>query len=198
MVLIPMVVEQSGRTERAYDIFSRLLKERIIMLGTAIDDNVANLVIAQILYLDSEDPEKDIKLFINSPGGSATSCLAIYDTIQFVKCDISTICIGQAASAAAILLATGIKGKRLCLPNARILIHQPWGSIQGQATDIDIHAQEILKMKKKMNTILSEHTGQPLECVEKDTDRDFFMSPEEAKKYGIVDEIVTTRKERST
>jgi len=167
------------------------------MLGTSIDDNIANVVIAQMLYLESEDPEKDIKLFLNSPGGYATSGLAIYDTMQFVTCDISTICIGQAASATALLLAAGTKGKRLCLPHARILIHQPSGSIQGQATDIDIHAQEILELKKKMNTILVQHTGQSLEQIEKDTDRDFFMNPQEAKEYGIIDEIVTTRKKSS-
>lgn len=194
MALIPIVIEQTGRMERAYDIYSRLLKDRIIMLGVPIDDNVANVVIAQLLYLESEDSKKDIFLYINSPGGYATAGLAIYDTMQFIKCDVSTICIGQASSAAALLLAAGVKGKRLSLPNTRILIHQPSGSIQGQATDIGIHAKEILNLKGKMNSILSKHTGQPLDKIEKDTDRDFFMTPEEAKKYGIIDEIIHSKK----
>lgn len=195
MVLVPIVIEQTGRMERAYDIYSRLLKDRIIMLGVPIDDNVANLIIAQLLYLESEDSEKDIFLYINSPGGYATSGLAIYDTMQFIKCDVSTICVGQAASAAALLLAAGKKGKRLSLPHTRILIHQPSGSVQGQATDIGIHAHEILQLKKKMNSLFSYHTGQPLKRIEKDTDRDFFMSPEEAKKYGIIDKIIFSKKE---
>jgi ATP-dependent Clp protease protease subunit len=195
MTLIPIVVEQTGRMERAYDIYSRLLKDRIIMLGVPIDDHVANLVIAQLLYLESEDPKKDVYLYINSPGGYATSGLAIYDTMQFIKCDVSTICVGQAASAAALLLAAGAKGKRLSLPHTRILIHQPSGSVQGQATDIGIHAKEILSLRKKMNSLISKHTGQSLERIEKDTDRDFFMAPEEAKKYGIIDEIIHSKKE---
>ncbi|HIE43983.1 MAG TPA: ATP-dependent Clp endopeptidase proteolytic subunit ClpP [Candidatus Omnitrophica bacterium] len=195
MVLVPIVIEQTGRMERAYDIYSRLLKDRIIMLGVPIDDNVANLIIAQLLYLESEDSEKDVFLYINSPGGYATSGLAIYDTMQFIKCDVSTICVGQAASAAALLLAAGKKGKRLSLPHTRILIHQPSGSVQGQATDIGIHAHEILQLKKKMNSLFSYHTGQPLKRIEKDTDRDFFMSPEEAKKYGIIDKIIFSKKE---
>lgn len=194
MSLIPIVIEQTGRTERAYDIYSRLLKDRIIMLGVPIDDHIANSVIAQLLYLESEDPKKDIFLYINSPGGYATSGLAIYDTMQFIKCDVSTICIGQAASAAALLLAAGAKGKRLSLPNTRILIHQPSGSVKGQATDIGIHAKEILSLRKKMNVLISKHTKQPLKRVEKDTERDFFMSPEEAKKYGIIDKIIKSKK----
>ena len=194
-MLVPIVVEQTGRSERAYDIYSRLLKDRIIMLGVPIDDNVANLVIAQLLYLESEDPEKDIYLYINSPGGYVTSGLAIYDTMQFIKPDVCTICVGQAASAAALLLAAGAKGKRLALPHARILIHQPSGAISGQATDISIHAQEILELKDKVNKLLAFHTGQPLEKIARDTERDFFMGPEEAKKYGIIDEIITTRKD---
>ncbi len=194
-MLVPIVVEQTGRYERAYDIYSRLLKDRIVMLGVPIDDNVANLVIAQLLYLESEDPEKDIYLYINSPGGYVTSGLAIYDTMQFIRPDVSTICVGQAASAAALLLAAGAKGKRLALPHSRILIHQPAGAISGQATDIGIHAKEILQLKEKLNQLFSHHTGQPIEKVAKDTDRDFFMSPEEAKKYGIIDEIITIRKE---
>ncbi len=194
MALIPIVIEQTGRMERAYDIYSRLLKDRIIMLGVPIDDHVANVVIAQLLYLESEDSKKDIFLYINSPGGYATSGLAIYDTMQFIKCDVSTICIGQASSAAALLLAAGAKGKRLSLPHTRILIHQPSGSVQGQATDIGIHAKEILNLKEKMNSLISKHTGQPLERIEKDTDRDFFMTPEEAKKYGIIDEIIYSKK----
>jgi len=194
-MLVPIVVEQTGRYERAYDIFSRLLKDRIVMLGVPIDDNVANLVIAQLLYLESEDPDKDIYLYINSPGGYVTSGLAIYDTMQFINPDVSTICVGQAASAAALLLAAGAKGKRLALPHSRILIHQPAGAISGQATDISIHAKEILQTKEKLNQLFAHHTGQPIEKVAKDTDRDFFMSPEEAKKYGIIDEIITIRKD---
>ncbi len=194
MALIPIVVEQTGRMERAYDIYSRLLKDRIIILGVPIDDHVANVVIAQLLYLESEDPKKDIFLYINSPGGYATSGLAIYDTMQFIKCDVSTICIGQASSAAALLLIAGAKGKRLSLPHSRILIHQPSGAIQGQATDIGIHAKEILNLKEKMNQLIADHTGQPLERIQKDTERDFFMNPEEAKKYGIIDEIIHSKK----
>ena len=197
MALIPIVVEQTGRAERAYDIYSRLLKDRIIMLGVPIDDNVANVVIAQLLYLESEDPKKDISLYINSPGGYATSGLAIYDTMQFIGCDVSTICVGQASSAAALLLAAGAKGKRLSLPHARILIHQPSGNVQGQATDIGIHAKEILSLRKKMNAIIAKHTAQPLDRIEKDTERDFFMVPEEAKKYGIIDEIIYSKNEVS-
>jgi ATP-dependent Clp protease protease subunit len=194
MALIPIVVEQTGRMERAYDIYSRLLKDRIIILGVPIDDHVANVVIAQLLYLESEDPKKDIYLYINSPGGYATSGLAIYDTMQFIKCDVSTICVGQAASAAALLLIAGTKGKRLSLPHSRILIHQPSGAVQGQATDIGIHAKEILSLKEKMNQLIAKHTGQPLERIQKDTERDFFMSPEEAKKYGIIDQIIYSKK----
>ncbi len=194
MALIPIVIEQTGRMERAYDIYSRLLKDRIIMLGVPIDDHVANVVIAQLLYLESEDPKKDIHLYINSPGGYATSGLAIYDTMQFIKCDVSTICIGQASSAAALLLVAGAKGKRLSLPHSKILIHQPSGAVKGQATDIGIHAKEILILKEKMNQLISEHTGQPLERIQKDTERDFFMNPEEAKKYGIIDEIIYSKK----
>jgi ATP-dependent Clp protease protease subunit len=194
MALIPIVIEQTGRMERAYDIYSRLLKDRIIMLGVPIDDHIANVVIAQLLYLESEDPNKDIFLYINSPGGYATSGLAIYDTMQFIKCDVSTICVGQASSAAALLLIAGTKGKRLSLPHSRILIHQPSGAVQGQATDIGIHAKEILNLKEKMNLLISQHTGQPLQRVQKDTERDFFMNPEEARKYGIIDKVIYTKK----
>ncbi|MFH1904114.1 MAG: ATP-dependent Clp endopeptidase proteolytic subunit ClpP [bacterium] len=194
MSLIPMVIEQTGRTERAYDIYSRLLKDRNIIIGTPIDDNVANVVIAQILYLEFEAPDKDITIYINSPGGVATAGLAIYDTMQFVKSDISTICMGQAASAAAILLAAGTKGKRMSLPNARVLIHQPSGAMQGQVSDINIHAKEMLDLKEKVNNILAKHTGQPIEKIETDTDRDFFMSAEQAKQYGIIDEVITKKK----
>lgn len=193
MYLIPMVVEQTSRGERAYDIFSRLLKDRIIFIGTPIDDAGANLVIAQLLFLEAEDPEKDIHLYINSPGGSVTASLAIYDTMQFVKPAIETICMGQAASGAALLLAAGTKGKRMTLPHSRIMIHQPYGGVQGQAVDIQIQAREILRMREEMNRILAKHTGQPLERVEKDSDRDFFMSPEEAKEYGLVDEVILYR-----
>ena len=194
MSLIPMVIEQTGRTERAYDIYSRLLKDRNIIIGTPIDDNVANVVIAQILYLEFEAPDKDITIYINSPGGVATAGLAIYDTMQFVKSDISTICMGQAASAAAILLAAGTKGKRMSLPNARVLIHQPSGGMQGQVSDINIHAKEMLDLKEKVNKILAEHTGQSIEKIETDTDRDFFMSAEQAREYGIIDEVITQKK----
>ena len=194
MSLVPMVIEQTGRTERAYDIYSRLLKDRNIIIGTPIDDNVANVVIAQILYLEFEAPDKDITIYINSPGGVATAGLAIYDTMQFVKSDISTICMGQAASAAAILLAAGTKGKRMSLPNARVLIHQPSGGMQGQVSDINIHAKEMLDLKEKVNKILAEHTGQSIEKIETDTDRDFFMSAEQAREYGIIDEVITQKK----
>jgi ATP-dependent Clp protease protease subunit len=193
-ILIPMVVEQTGRGERAYDIFSRLLKDRIIFIGTGISDEVSNLVIAQMLFLQSEDAEKDINLYINSPGGSVTAGLAIYDTIQFLKCPVTTYCVGQAASMGAVLLAAGTKGKRFALPNARIMIHQPWGGVQGQATDISIQAKEILRLRDRINEILASHTGKPLETISKDTDRDFFMSPQEAKDYGIVDDVIGSKK----
>jgi ATP-dependent Clp protease protease subunit len=192
-MLVPMVVEQTSRGERAYDIFSRLLKDRIIFIGTPIDDTGANLVIAQLLFLEAEDPEKDIHVYINSPGGSVTASLAIYDTMQFVKPAIETICMGQAASGAALLLAAGTKGKRMALPHSRIMIHQPYGGAQGQAVDIQIQAKEILRMREELNRIVAHHTGQPLERVEKDSDRDFFMSPEEAKEYGLVDEVIFYR-----
>jgi ATP-dependent Clp protease protease subunit len=194
-ILVPMVVEQTGRGERGYDIYSRLLKDRIVFIGTPIDDNVANLIIAQMLYLQSEDPAKDINLYINSPGGSVTSGLAIYDTIQFVKCDVTTYCIGQASSMAAVLLAAGSKGKRFALPNARIMIHQPWGGVQGQASDISIQAKEILRMRDRLNEILSLHTGKPIETIAKDTDRDFFMSAAESRDYGLVDDVVKSRRD---
>lgn len=193
MYLIPMVVEQTNRGERAYDIFSRLLKDRIIFIGTPIDDAGANLVIAQLLFLEAEDPDKDIHVYINSPGGSVTASLAIYDTMQFVKPAIETICMGQAASGAALLLAAGTKGKRMALPHSRIMIHQPYGGVQGQAVDIQIQAKEILRMREELNRIFAKHAGQPLERVEKDSDRDFFMSPEEAKEYGLLDEVITYR-----
>ncbi len=192
-MLIPMVVEQSNRGERSYDIYSRLLKDRIIFLGSAIDDDVANLVIAQLLFLEAEDPEKDIHLYINSPGGVVTSGLAIYDTMQFVKPDVSTICIGQAASMGAVLLAAGAAGKRFSLPNSRIMIHQPLGGAQGQATDIKIQAEEILRIREVLNNILVRHTGKKVKEIEKDTDRDFFMSGEEARVYGLVDQIIEQR-----
>ncbi|APG25769.1 MAG: ATP-dependent Clp endopeptidase proteolytic subunit ClpP [Syntrophotalea acetylenica] len=190
MSLIPMVVEQTGRGERAYDIFSRLLKDRIIFLGGSVDDQVANLIIAQMLFLESEDPEKEIFLYINSPGGVVTAGMAIYDTMQYVRCPVSTLCVGQAASMGAVLLAAGAEGKRFALPHARIMIHQPWGGFQGQATDINIHAQEILRLRETLNGVLARHTGQSLEKIAADTERDFFMGSEEAKKYGIVDDIV--------
>jgi ATP-dependent Clp protease, protease subunit len=194
-VLVPMVVEQTGRGERGYDIYSRLLKDRIVFIGTPIDDNVANVIIAQMLYLQSEEPTKDINLYINSPGGSVTSGLAIYDTIQFVKCDVTTYCVGQAASMAAVLLAAGTKGKRFALPNARIMIHQPWGGVQGQASDISIQAKEILRMRDRLNEILALHTGKSLETIAKDADRDFFMSAAESRDYGLVDEVVKSRRD---
>jgi len=194
MQLIPMVVEQTGRGERAYDIFSRLLKDRILFIGSPIDDNVANLVIAQLIFLEAEDPEKDINVYINSPGGIVTSGLAIYDTMQFIKPDVATTCVGMAASMGALLLAAGAAKKRFALPHARIMIHQPWGGVQGQVTDIEIHAKELLTIKARLNDILAKHTGQPLEKIEKDTDRNFFMSAQEAKGYGLVDEIYESKR----
>ena len=191
--LVPIVVEQTGRGERSYDIYSRLLKDRIIFIGQEIEDTMANLVVAQLLFLESEDPDKDVYLYINSPGGVITAGLAIYDTMQYIKCPVSTICTGQAASMAAVLLAGGDKGKRIALPNARIMIHQPSGGARGQAVDIEIQANEILRMRKITNDILMYHTGQPLERVQADTDRDFFMSPEEAVEYGIVDKVIEKR-----
>ncbi|NLH59651.1 MAG: ATP-dependent Clp endopeptidase proteolytic subunit ClpP [Clostridiales bacterium] len=193
MNLVPMVVEQTNRGERSYDIYSRLLQERIIFLGSEISDVTASLVVAQLLYLEADDPDKDIRLYINSPGGSVTAGMAIYDTMQYIKCDVSTICIGMAASMGAFLLAAGKKGKRFALPNSEIMIHQPLGGARGQATDIMIHAEQILKIKSKLNTILAERTQQPLEKVEKDTDRDFFMSAEDALAYGIIDEVIASR-----
>ena len=194
MVLIPMVVEQTSRGERAYDIYSRLLKDNVIFLGQAVDDNIANLVIAQLLFLEAENPEKDISLYINSPGGSITAGLAIYDTMQYVKPDIATICIGQAASMAAVLLACGAKGKRYCLPNSRVLIHQPWlQGLGGQASDIDIHAKDILRMRHRLNEILAGHTGQPLEKIERDTDRDYILEAKAAQEYGLVDQVISKR-----
>ncbi len=194
MGLVPIVVEQTGRGERAYDIYSRLLKDRIIFIGTGIDDMVANLVIAQMIFLEGEDPDRDINLYIHSPGGMVTAGLAIYDTMQFVKCPVSTLCMGQAASMGAVLLAAGAAGKRYVLPNSRIMIHQPLGGTQGQATDIEIYTKEMLKMKGQLNGILAKHTGRTLEQVEKDTDRNNFMSADEAKAYGLVDEIISKRK----
>ncbi|MCL5278181.1 MAG: ATP-dependent Clp endopeptidase proteolytic subunit ClpP [Deltaproteobacteria bacterium] len=195
MTLIPIVVEQTSRGERAYDIYSRLLKERIIFIGSPIDDDLANIVIAQLLFLESEDPEKDIYVYINTPGGIVTAGLAIYDTIQYIKSKIVTMCIGQAASMGAVLLAAGVKGKRFALPHARIMIHQPSGGLQGKASEIDIHAKEILKLRGEINNILSRHTGQPLERIEADTERDFFMGGEEAISYGIIDSVITKREE---
>lgn len=196
MSLIPMVIEQTSRGERAYDIYSRLLKDRIIFLGTPIDDVVANTVIAQLLFLEADDPDKDIYLYLNSPGGIVTAGLAIYDTMNYIKSPVSTICIGQAASMGALLLCAGTKGKRFSLPHARIMIHQPIGGFQGQATDIEIHAREILKLKDTLNRIMSSHTGQPIEKIQTDTDRDFFMSGEDAKTYGLVDEVITKKSPR--
>jgi len=191
MTLIPMVVEQTNRGERAYDIYSRLLKDNIIFIGTAIDDNVANLVTAQLLFLEAEDPERDVSLYINSPGGVVTAGMAIYDTIQFIRPDVATICIGQAASVAALLLAAGTPGKRFALPNSRLLIHQPtMGGLSGQATDIDIHAREILRIRASLNEIMAKHTGQPIEKIERDVERDFWMSAQQAREYGIIDEII--------
>jgi ATP-dependent Clp protease protease subunit len=193
MTLIPIVVEQSSRGERAYDIYSRLLKDRIVFVGSPIEDNISNLVIAQLLFLEADDPDKDIHLYINSPGGVVTSGLAIYDTIQYIKPDVSTICIGQAASMGALLLAAGTKGKRYALPHARILIHQPLGGFQGQATDVDIQAKEILLMRKRLNEILVKHTEQPFEKIQADTERDYYMSAEQAKEYGLVDEVIVKK-----
>ncbi len=192
-MLIPMVIEQSSRGERAYDIYSRLLKDRIIFIGDAVDDAVANIIIAQMLFLESEDPDKDINIYINSPGGSVTAGLAIYDTMQYIKPDVVTICMGQNTSMAALLLASGTKGKRYALPHSRIMIHQPLGGTSGQATDIDIHAREILKIRDTLNEILSKHTGQPIEKIREDTERDFFMTSEESKAYGLIDRVITTR-----
>ncbi len=194
MSLVPMVVEQTGRGERSYDIFSRLLEDRIIVLGEEVNDTTASLVVAQLLYLEGKDPDKDIQLYINSPGGSITAGMAIYDTMQYIKCDVSTICVGMAASMGAFLLTAGAKGKRFALPNSEIMIHQPLGGMQGQATDIQIHAERIIKMKKHLNEILAERSGQPLDQVMADTERDNFMSAEEAKAYGLIDEVIMPRK----
>jgi len=193
MAYVPMVVEQTGRGERSYDIYSRLLNDRIVMLCDEVNDTTASLVVAQLLYLEGQDPDKDISLYINSPGGSITAGMAIYDTMNYIKCDVSTICIGMAASMGAFLLSAGAKGKRFALPNSEVMIHQPLGGMQGQASDIKIHADRIVKMKDKLNTILAEATGQPLEVIEKDTDRDNFMSAEQAKEYGLVDEVIYRR-----
>ena len=193
--LVPMVVEQSGRGERAYDIYSRLLKERVVFLVGPVNDATANLIVAQLLFLESENPDKDIYFYINSPGGSVTAGMAIYDTMQFIKPDVSTLCIGQAASMGSFLLAAGAKGKRFCLPNSRVMIHQPLGGFQGQASDIEIHAREILYIRERLNKMLAEHTGQPVEQIEKDTDRDNFMSAEAAVEYGIVDKVLASRAE---
>ena len=193
MSLVPMVVEQTSRGERAYDIYSRLLKDRIVFIGSPIDDDIANLVIAQLLFLEAEDPDKDINLYINSPGGIVTAGMAIYDTMQFIKPPVATVCLGQAASMAAVLLAGGAQGKRTALPNARILIHQPMGGTRGQATDIKIQAEEILRMREHLNGILSKHTGQPLERIAADTERDYYMSADQAKTYGIIDQVVAKR-----
>ena len=193
--LVPIVIEQTPRGERAYDIYSRLLKDRIILLGTPIDDHVANLIVAQLLFLEAEDPEKDIYMYINSPGGVVTAGFAIYDTMNYIKPDVVTICIGQAASMGAFLLSAGTKGKRYSLPNARIMIHQPLGGFQGQATDIEIHAREILRLKRMLNEYLAKHTGQPIEKIEADTERDYFMSAEEAKEYGLIDKVIYKRGE---
>ena len=190
MIPYPTVIEQTHRGERAYDLYSRLLKDRIVFLGTPVDDDVANIIVAQMLFLESEDPDKDINLYINSPGGSVTSGLAIYDTMHYVKCQVSTICMGQAASMGALLLAAGAKGKRYSLPHSRIMIHQPSGGFGGQASDIELHAKEILRLKAKLNEIMQKHTGQPLDRIEKDTDRDYFMGAGEAKEYGLIDEVV--------
>lgn len=195
--LVPIVVEQTGRGERAYDIFSRLLKERIVFIGTPIDDVIASLVIAQLLFLESEDPDKDIHLYINSPGGSVSSGLAIYDTMQYIRADVSTICIGMAASMAAVLLAGGANSKRTALPNSRIMIHQPWGGVQGTASDISIQAEEILRMKKRINEIIASHTNKNLADIEKDTDRDYYMSSSEAKTYGLIDNILVKKQAES-
>ncbi len=192
--LVPIVIEQTPRGERSFDIYSRLLKERIVFIGMEIDDHLANLVMAQLLHLESENPEKDINIYINSPGGTVTSTLAIYDTMQYIRCDVSTVCIGQAASGAAVLLAAGTKGKRFATPHSRILIHQPHGGASGQAIDIDIQAREILRTRRLLDEILAKHTGQPIEKIHQDTDRDFIMVPEQAKEYGIIDEVISQRK----
>jgi ATP-dependent Clp protease protease subunit len=196
--MIPMVIEKTGRGERAYDIYSRLLEDRIVFIGTAIDDNVANVVIAQLLFLQKENKHQDINLYINSPGGVVSAGMAIYDTMQFVQCDVATYCVGQAASMGAVLLTAGAKGKRFALPHSRIMIHQPWGGARGTAADIEIHAEEILKTKRTLNEVIARHTGQPLETVERDTDRDKFMDPHQAKAYGLVDEVVDTLKDGKT
>ncbi|MFH1190673.1 MAG: ATP-dependent Clp endopeptidase proteolytic subunit ClpP [Candidatus Omnitrophota bacterium] len=197
-ILVPMVIEQTTRGfERAYDIYSRLLKDRILFIGTAIDDYVANLVIAQLLFLQMEDKDKDINVYINSPGGSVTAGLAIYDTMQFIKCDVATYCVGQAASMGALLLSAGAKGKRFVLPNSRVMIHQPWGGVQGAAADISIQAKEILKLRDRINEILSAHTGQSLDKIQKDTDRDYFMSAQESKDYGLIDEVILPEKKKA-
>ena len=193
MSLIPIVIEQSSRGERAFDIYSRLLRDRIIFLGTAITDEMANLIIAQMLFLESEDPDKDIHFYINSPGGLVTAGLAVYDTMQYIKPDVSTLCMGQAASMAAVLLAAGVKGKRFALPHVRIMLHQPMGGFQGQATDVDIQAREILRLREELNCILVEHTGRDVEQIQRDTDRDFYMSGYQAQEYGMVDEVITSR-----
>ncbi len=193
MSLIPIVIEQSSRGERAFDIYSRLLRDRIIFLGTAITDELANLIIAQMLFLESEDPDKDIHFYINSPGGLVTAGLAVYDTMQYIKPDVSTLCMGQAASMAAVLLAAGVKGKRFALPHVRIMLHQPMGGFQGQATDVDIQAREILRLREELNCILVEHTGRDVEQIQRDTDRDFYMSGYQAQEYGMVDEVITSR-----
>ena len=192
--LVPMVIEQTARGERAYDIYSRLLKERVVFVVGPVEDYMANVIVAQLLFLESENPDKDVHLYINSPGGSVTAGLAIYDTMQFIKADVSTMCIGQAASMGALLLAGGARGKRYCLPHSRMMIHQPLGGFQGQATDIDIHAREILLVRERLNTILSNHTGQPMDKIQTDTDRDNFLGAEEAKEYGLIDEILVSRK----
>lgn len=194
MNLVPIVIEQTGRGERAYDIYSRLLKERIVFLGVPIEDSIASLIIAQMLFLEAEDPDKDIYLYINSPGGNVSSGLAIYDTMQYIKPDIATICMGQASSLGAVLLAAGAKSKRSALPHSRIMIHQPWGGLQGQVTDIEIHTRELITLREKINNILATHTGQQFEKIAKDTDRNFFMSPETAKEYGIIDEVIFKKK----
>jgi ATP-dependent Clp protease, protease subunit len=195
MQLVPMVVEQSSRGERAYDIYSRLLKDRIVFLGTAINDDVANLVIAQFLFLEAEDPDKEINFYINSPGGMVTAGMAIYDTMQYIKSPVATLCMGQAASMGALLLAAGAPGKRFALPHARILIHQPLGGFQGQATDVDIQAREILRLREELNEIMAQHTGQPIDQIHRDTERDFYMSGEQAKKYGLIDDVIIKREE---
>lgn len=192
---VPYVIEQTGRGERVFDIYSRLLKDRIVFIGSEINDHVANLVTAQLLFLEAEDPEKDIYLYINSPGGVITAGLAVYDTMQYIRPDVSTICIGLASSMAAVLLAAGAPNKRFALPHSRIMIHQPWGGVQGQAIDIDIHAREIMRLRNMLNEILSKHTGKSIKVIERDTDRNFFMSAQEAKEYGIIDEVITSRKE---